>query len=154
MDAFSQDPKNDGMVVDDHGINNLESIGKWARFLGIVGFIGLGLMIIFAIIALANAGSQPRYYGFGYGVDLQQQLILAGIVYIVAAVIGFFPTRFLYNFGNEALAACASRNTQDLNRALDNLRSYFTFVGVLTIIGIGLGLIGFLAGIASSMSRF
>ncbi|MCH5683926.1 hypothetical protein LWM68_06410 [Niabella sp. W65] len=42
---------NDNGLLDQYGKINLEEAGKWSRFLAIVGFVILGIMLVFGLFA-------------------------------------------------------------------------------------------------------
>ena len=53
---------------------------------------------------------------------------------LVCAAIGFFPFFFLYRFSTKAKAALASGDQESLNVSLQNLKVYFRYLGIITII--------------------
>ncbi len=57
-----------------------------------------------------------------------------GVIYIVIAVLYFFPVLFLYNFSSKSLVAVRELDTEFLTMAIDNLRKHFKFIGILTIV--------------------
>lgn len=126
----------------------LATAGKWATFLSIVGFIVLGFMLIGSLSMFAMGsmlegmgGAAGPMAGFMSGAVL-------GSIYLVVVVLCFFPTLFLFKFGSKAKQAVASNSTPELTQSLGNLKSYFKFMGIFTIVGIAFYIVMFIVLIA------
>jgi len=111
---------------------HLSETAKWARFLAIVGFILLGLLVVGGIsVALFvdrpidSYGGNGVFDGFGVGLSF---------LYIIAAVIWFFPLLFLYRFASRMKTALSGNDQNALNISFENLKSCLRYVGVITII--------------------
>jgi hypothetical protein len=130
---------------------HLETSRKWSLFLSIMGFIGSGFMILFGLFFGVLGGALMQ--GSPLGLFFSSFLIM--IVYIACGIFYFFPSLFLYQFSNKMKMALGSNSDLLLTDAFKNLRSFFTFFGVLTIIGIALGLLliggSIIMGIVGSM---
>ena len=122
------------------------TISKWGKFLAIVGFIFLGLMVLGAIAMLVGssfiAANQPR----GFGNTQAMPMTFASILYLLMAVLYFFPTLYLLKFSNKVKMAWEHKNQSDFDEAIVNLKSLFKFVGILTIVILGLYILMFLVG--------
>jgi Family of unknown function (DUF5362) len=120
----------------------------WAKMLGIMGFIGCGFIIIiaFSLGAIFNMASRfspnPTAFPAGLGV-------LMGIVYALLALLYFFPSLYIYQFGTNAKKGILSRESADITLAVTKLKSFLKFWGILTIIGIAFSILGFLSMIAN-----
>lgn len=127
---------------------HVEDIAKWAKFLSIVGFIGVGFLILVAIVmaylpsinagnefsqGMNNMGTFPAYMGS-----------LISLIYVIIAVLYFFPVYYLYNFSNKALRAIRLKDTRTIEDSFNNLRRHYKFMGILTIIMLGIYAIGFI----------
>lgn len=118
--------------------SHLIETARWARFLAIVGFIFLGLMVVAGIwlstVMASDFGRLDNEYGrntsgmFAY--------MGAGIIvfYVIAAVIMFFPLLFLMRFANKVRTALAANDQEILNTSFQNLKAYFRYLGIITII--------------------
>jgi hypothetical protein len=154
MHSEGQSNFQDGLQVEGASLTFLESAAKWARFLAIMGFISVGLMVLGGIIAiiagLALQSEMNRGYGgYAYRRGPDFPIWLAGFSYIIMAVIYFFPVKFLYDFAARTLQAVQSRDSIVLQSALESLKSHFKTLGIMTIIGIGFGLLfGFIFFVA------
>ena len=117
--------------------SHLHETAKWARFLSIVGMVLLVLMIIFGLFfstmmaASSNPFEEPVEGGSGlmsgFGIGM-------AILYIVLAIIWFFPLLFLLRFANGIRAALHGNDQNALNVSFQNLKSCFRYVGIITII--------------------
>ncbi|GJM31309.1 MAG: hypothetical protein DHS20C18_03100 [Saprospiraceae bacterium] len=130
--------------------SDLIATAKWAKFLSIVGFVMMGLMLlgIFAASSMMAYMLQESTGGLiGSGVIIVFYLILLGIF--------FFPLLFQFRFANKALVAVETGNQSALTGAFSNLKSMYKFWGIYTAIILGLyGLIlvgSLLIGIGSSI---
>ena len=120
------------LAIDPVTKTHLSETARWARFLAIVGFIFLGLMIIGGIsVALFVGRPLDTYDGssvfsaFSVGMSF---------MYIIVAVIWFFPLLFLFRFSSRMQAALHGNDQNALNTSFENLKSCFRYVGVITII--------------------
>lgn len=113
----------------------LKGAAKWAKFLAIVGFIGAGLMVFFAIFgafgASVVAAMRPGPSPAGMGV-------FVFLVYMIGAVVAFFTSLFLYRFATGSEKALADGEENSLSGGVDNLRKYFKLQGIITIIGLAM----------------
>lgn len=118
---------------------------KWAKFLAILGFVGLGLMVIgaFFIIALGSslrgAGGAP---------------VIMGVVYLLVAVLYFFPTYYLYNFSVKMKKAILEIDQNNADSGFENLKSMFKFMGILAIVMISFYVLFFFVALAIGASNF
>jgi hypothetical protein len=109
--------------------------GKWANFLGIMGFIGTGLLVLAALFIgtifsmLAKFQSNPYPAGFGG---------ILSLVYILIAVFYFFFSFYLYQFGNSIKNGIVFHNELQVSAALGKLKSFFKLWGVTTIVIVSL----------------
>lgn len=127
----------------------LRETSKWAKFLAIIGFIGIGFLVLIAFAMFAMGGSMgdmAAMSGLGAGV---------GIVYLLLAVLYFFPVMYLYKFATKAKNALNSNNSQELTDAFENMKSHYKFMGILAIIMLSIYALIFvvviLAGIGAAM---
>ncbi|NLP57296.1 DUF5362 family protein [Lutibacter sp. B1] len=108
---------------------NLSETGKWVYFLSIIGFCFIGLIVIIALFAgtlLSTIGGDESPFPFP-GIFISILYLLMGLVY-------FFPIYYLFNFANNIKKAIEKKDSESLDKALENLKSHYKFVGILTII--------------------
>ena len=106
-------------------INNfLLETAKWAKFLAIVGFVFIGLMVLAALFMIGAGASASRIPGFAGGT------VFAGITYLIMAVLYYFPTQYLYNFAVKMKLAIQNSQQNNLEDGFENLKSLFKFTGI------------------------
>ncbi|MDR1505975.1 MAG: hypothetical protein LBI67_02630 [Treponema sp.] len=112
----------------------LKGASPWLRFVGIAGFVMLGLYALLGITMIVGiqniTGVQiPGWSGvMGIGV---------GLVYSGSLAVLFFPMLFVFRFGRKIKQYIHTGNEADLEQALKNNKSLWQFIGVLFIISLG-----------------
>lgn len=133
----------------------LRTAAKWAMFLSILGFIGIGFMILSALMMLVAGGAAAGMDSSPYGAGAAMAPGVIGVMYLVFAVLYIFPVIYLYKFSSNAKEAVNSNNSEKLTVSLENLKSHYKFVGIATIITILGSIVGGIvmaAMFASAMS--
>ncbi len=114
---------------------NLLEYSKWAKFLAIMGYIGIGFMVLaaFGMLLMSVIGSAnsvfdgfPMFFG-----------IIYFVMYLVMAGLYYFPTSYLHKSADNIKYGIMNDNNEAVASGFDKLKSLFKFVGILTIIGIG-----------------
>lgn len=75
-----------------------------------------------------------------------------GLIYILFALLYFFPIYYLFNYAKGTKRALESGNSEVLSKALVNLKSHHKFLGIMTIVIISLYVIGIIAVLAFAAS--
>jgi hypothetical protein len=133
-------------------VGYLQESAKWSKFMAIIGFVGIGLMVLVSL-----------FMAIGFSVmkssnipGLPFSMSVFSILYVLFAAIYFFPVYYLYQYANKTSAALHSKNKQLLADGLGNLKSHHKFLGIFTLIIISIyGLIfvfAILGGILSTLS--
>ncbi len=142
--------------IDHDGSAHLKEAARWAKFLAIVGMVLCSLFVLMAIFAGSLIGAMMSRTAYGYGAGGPAAGVGYGagvtILYILFALLYFFPCLYLYRFGVRMQAALRSNELEKLNGSFRNLKAYFRFIGILTIIALGfvaLGMVIALIGLAS-----
>lgn len=89
----------------------------------------------------------PSYYrasseATGMKVGMFIGMVLGSLLY-------FFPCLYLYRFSAQAKIAVEAEDQESLTSSMQNLKSMFKFMGILTIILISLYILGLLASLGS-----
>src|ERR1700743_775698 len=136
-EAAGQSAPDAGLSLTFEGQTYLREAGKWAGFLGIVGFILCGLFLILALFIgtlfstlgqLSPAYAEmPAYVGTIYAVFL----VLIDVMY-------FFFALYLYQFSVRIKKGIVFTDQFYLTQALGKLKSFFKLAGILTIVIIAL----------------
>ena len=129
MNEETMNPVQTGMFVNHTMKGDLLSAAKWAKFLCIVGCIGLALMLI-AGLALIVLGSKLGGAFAGSAIGGAGM----GFLYLIITAIYIYPLIKGFQFANATKAACLSDDAAQLARGFAGLRSLLKFFGILTII--------------------
>ncbi len=124
IDAGTSYP-NSQLTVTPQASGYLHETSRWSKFLAILGFCFIGLMVLgglFAGTLFATLGDTMPYPG------------LISVIYIAMALLYFFPVFYLFRFSNQIRVALHTKDTRTLEGALENLKSHYKFIGILMII--------------------
>jgi hypothetical protein len=133
--------------------SHLSEAAKWAKFLAIAGMVSLALLIVFGFyISTVMTSNLDRQFEDVRGGNTLAEGVGVGmaIVYLVIAIIWFFPLMYLLKFSNQMQHAIAGNNQETLNSSFQNLKICFRYLGIVTIIGIAFYLITFLITITTA----
>ena len=117
----------------------LNTAAKWAKFLAILGFIGIGFMVVgglFTSVFLTFLRSVPSMSSFPVPMGF------LGFFYIILAAVYVMPVIYLNNFSNNISKAVAFRETAILTEALLNLKRHLKYIGIMTIVIIATYIVG------------
>lgn len=128
-------------TVPEGALEMLRLTKPWVRFLSVLGFIGLGFALLggigVAVLSVLPVGGKsfgPQMLGFGVG-------------YIALALVYLPPVLYLSRYASRIGRLLNSGSPEDLQDALKAQKSFWKFVGVLTLVMIALYALVF-AGIA------
>ena len=125
-----------GLAIDPITKAHLAETARWARFLSILGFVFLGLMVFGGVLLSLFTNRPMDNYG-GSGVFDAYSVSMA-FFSIFISVIWFFPLLFLYRFASRMNVALKGNDQNELNLSFQNLKASFRFVGIVSIIGLAL----------------
>jgi hypothetical protein len=134
--------ENDKLKINNSIKQNLLTAARWTRFLAIVGFIFTGLSGISSLIMLTTALSS----GFG-------PLIGAGFLYVGITVAMLFPALYMIRFSGAISKGLNSNKQSEFDYGVENLKSFFKFSGIFTIVFIGLYILLIFVGVGAGFSR-
>lgn len=144
LETTEIESKND-LVLEVQAEVYLRETAKWAKFLAIIGFIFMGLMVLGSLAVFAFAGSIGSLMPFPIGG--------IGFLYLVLAGVYFFPIYYLLQFANKAKLALANNSTQSLTESMKNMKSLYKFMGIFTIVMLALYPIGIIATVIFATSQ-
>jgi hypothetical protein len=144
--------QNSGMPLTNTMLRYLVETSPWLRFIGIIGYIGSGMLcvtgIISTIVMLVTSNLIGEFGGY--------PLWLLPLVYLPLGVLMFFPAHFTYRFGQRIRMYRYSHSNEDLESGFKYSRSYWKFMGILYIIylaAIPLSIvIAMVAGVAAALN--
>lgn len=121
------------LQLDESAKDFLKETAKWAYFLSIIGFIGIGLLVLIAIFAgtffslMSNTVPGMAAAGGSFG-------FMFSIIYLIMALLYFFPVYFLNKFASNAKKAFRDNDSEALTNSFQYLKSHYKFIGILTVI--------------------
>ncbi len=127
-------------------VSHLKETRPWVMFMAILGFIGAGFMGIGGlsmIVVGAISGSAMKEAG-GMGVGM---LLLMSLIYLLAAFVYVYFSILLLRYASSINNLVDTEKTRYLEEALLRQKTFWKGVGIMTIIGLGLTIIGTLAAI-------
>lgn len=115
---------------------HLSETARWARFLAIVGFVFLVLMVFLGVYSSIMISRFEEGYRASLGMSGIMNAAGASVafVYILMAVIAFFPLLFTFRFASLMRQALNSNDQALLNASFQNLKVCFRYLGIITII--------------------
>jgi magnesium-transporting ATPase (P-type) len=127
-DLISEDLKLTGNIH-----SYLGETARWARFLSVVGFAIVAMMILAAIV-LPEILPSTRYPDLDG--TLRQSFTSTGlrINFVILALLLFFPCLYLFRFAIKMKDALINVKQDDFEDSFLNLKSTFKFYGILTIV--------------------
>src|SRR5580658_4898437 len=101
------------LQIDHQSIVFLRDAARWAKFLAVAGFIFCGLFVVVAILVMSLLSSLFNSVGAqgAYGIGA----VPIALVYVLIAVLNFFPCLYLYNFAVRMQTALRSNDQEQLN---------------------------------------
>ena len=122
--------QNSGMSLTNTMLQYLAETSPWLRFIGIIGYIGSGMLcvtgIILTIIMFATSSLIGEFEGYPFW--------LFPLIYLPFGVLLFFPAHFTYKYGQRIRMYQNSHSNEDLESGFKYSRSYWKFMGILYII--------------------
>jgi len=123
-------PQGTGAALTEIMLGYLKEASPWLRFIGIIEFIGCGLMGLGGVIvSITTSVISSVTEGFG-----NFPVWILSLVYLAAGVLFFFPAYFTYNFGAKIRSYQLSSSNEDLEQAFKSNKSLWKFYGILLII--------------------
>jgi len=134
-EAGTVNPLSDRVLTEDM-LYYIRGAAPWLRFIGIVGFAGIGLVVLILIIAAFGISSiMPDSAEFAPLSAIGPVVFLINIPFLA---LYFFPVLYLYRFGKKIKSYQYTNDSQDLVEAFKNNKSLWTFTGVITIIALAM----------------
>ncbi len=129
---------NGNLTINNQMKQDLLVASNWGKFLSIVGFIGIGFMIIGALGMFAVSSNVPRSMsGFNPSIF--------AIIYLAMAILYFFPVYYLFKFSVNIKQAITTSNNTTMQEGFSFLAKQYKFMGIITIIIISLYIVMMIA---------
>jgi hypothetical protein len=132
---------NNELKISDKSAEYLSETEKWTKFLSITGFVFVGLIVIMAFFAGSIFSQFPFGQENNYGGAMS---LLFTVGYLLLAALYFFPIWYLFKFSKSIKEAIIRKNSEELEVAFSNHKSFFKFIGIVMAIVLGFYAIGLL----------
>lgn len=135
-------------TLSDAAIFYLAEARKWAKFISIMGFIAIGMMVVAGFFmglmmdTLTSMSTQS---------PLPFPPAFFMLMYIIMGAIYFFPVYYLYRFSEDLKKALVIGAEERLTSAFRWLKSHYKFIGILTIVMVAFGILAFFAAILAGI---
>jgi hypothetical protein len=119
----------------------LDQTRPWVRFMSILVFVGAAMMavaglVMMALIMVGGLGVARGTSPFGAIGG-----VVVGVFYLALACLYIAPGVYLHRYAGAINQLKATRAAGTLEDALRHQRSFWRFVGIMSIIGIAIGMI-------------
>ena len=116
------------MTVTESMQSDLLCAAKWAKFLCIVGCVGVAIMLIASLGMIVIGGLLTKVFpNMPFGPAL-------GFLYLIIAALYIYPLMKGFQFANATKAACLYNDQYQLARGVTGLKDVIKFTGILTIV--------------------
>lgn len=123
----------------------LRETTRWGKFLAIVGFVMMGILVLLGI-SMATV-----FPAFSEAAGTQFPVVMA-LVYVLLGLLYFFPLFYLYRFSSRIKEALMVNNEAAFTSGFENLKSLFKFMGIFTIVIMAIYLVVILLAVAIGTS--
>lgn len=131
----------------------IKEAAKWAYFLSIMGYVGIGLIVLVAFFAGTIFATVGTMMPGGIGGLGSAFGIIMTVVYLLLAALYFFPVYYLNKFASNAKSALQNNDTDSLATCFEYLKSHYKFIGIMTIAVFGLYGVMIVFGIIGALVR-
>lgn len=116
------------MTVTESMKSDLLCAAKWAKFLCIVGCVGVAIMLIASLGMIVIGGLLTKALpDMPFGPAL-------GFLYLIIAALYIYPLMKGFQFANATKVACLYNDQYQLARGVTGLKDLIKFTGILTIV--------------------
>jgi hypothetical protein len=109
----------------------LKQTKPWVRFISILLFIGIGLLVLGGLVIMISAGAMSSGGSSPFGAV---PAALIGSIYAVLGLLYFFPALFLFRYADGIKKALTVDLVGGMEDALRNQKSFWRFLGILMLI--------------------
>ena len=132
----------------------LKGASPWLRFIGVLGFIGAGLMALWGVSSFAFFPLMKQAWDEIPGLGRQFSGVFGAVfgggmavLCIGGGVLIFIPSLFVYRFGERIRSYLRAGTDQDLELAFKNNKSLWKYIGIICIINLAFIPLAIIGGI-------
>ena len=139
------------MKLNESAKDFLKETAKWAYFLSILGYVGIGFIVLAGLFAgtlfSAMGKMNPAMSSMGSSFG-----IVMTVIYLLIGAIYFFPVYYLNKFASNAKMACATNDSDKLTISFQYLKSHYKFIGIMTLVVFSLYLLMIIGAIIGGVA--
>ena len=143
--TIDQSETNGTIMINEEVRNYLLETSKWGKFMAIVGYVGMGLLVLLAIVMMVGISAVSALAGTGFPVGI------IGFVYIALAVLYYFPVTYLYKFSVQMKQGITSGEELSVVSGFQNLKSLFKFMAIMLIVILSIYALALLISIPAAL---
>ncbi len=117
------------LKITDEITTYLDGAGTWGKFLAILGFVCVGLIVVGGFIMCIVLAFIPGELG-----DMPFPPFLFGLFYLIIGAIYLLPILYLYRFSTGIKTALMLKNQEQFTKAFFNLKALYRFIGIFTVV--------------------
>ncbi len=141
MESLLENQEEKKFELSKMSIAHILETAKWAKFIAIVGFVVVAFLLVLAFfmgffLPSINSAELENLNANEMGGLMSMMGPMLSVIYILIALLYFFPVLFLFNFSNMAMKAIKQNDNELLNSSFNQIRRHFKFIGILTLIGV------------------
>ena len=139
------------MKLNESAKDFLKETAKWAYFLSVLGYVGIGFIVLAGLFAgtlfsaMGKMNPAMSVMGSSFG-------IVMTVIYLLIGAIYFFPVYYLNKFASNAKMACATNDSDKLTISFQYLKSHYKFIGIMTLVVFSLYLLMIIGAIIGGVA--
>lgn len=114
------------LQINEKNKQDLLIAAKWAKFLAIIGYVGMGFMVLAGFILIV-AGSNVSSGIPGFPTSA------LSVFYFLIAAFYFFPVTFMYRMSKNLKEAIQNSTQTNFDLGVSNLSKLFKFTGYMVV---------------------
>jgi len=139
-----------GLLVDNVAKQAFSETGSWGKFFAILMFISIVFMVLAGIGMIFFLGAMGSAYGApGMSIGITTGL---GLFYVMLAALYIMPGIYLWRFSTMIKSSINSNDQTQFTNAIVNLKSCYKFFGIMTIVIMGLYIVGIVISVFVGLS--
>ena len=127
----------------------LDQTRPWVRLMSVMAFVAAGVMVLVGVSMLLAAlfgGFAARNAGGLGPLGSAIGVAMMALLYIVLAFVYIAPGVYLARYAGAIKLLRANGDAGALEDALKHQKSFWRFVGILTVVGVALAVVGMVLG--------
>lgn len=129
MENFDNNVQGEHSFINNTEITNyLMETAKWGKFLAIVGYVSIGILILLAIFMMIGLSTMGNLTGTDFPMGI------FGFMYIILGAMYYFPVNYLYKYAVQIKKGLKSKDITTITAGFQNLKSLFKFMAIVTIV--------------------